>query len=737
MRYVFSDCILDTTRYVLYRAGQPVQLQPKVFQVLVYLLAQRDRVVSKQELCDQVWPGRFISDATLESTVRAVRRVLGDTWQAHRMIQTLYGHGYRFVAPVEERAESPPRVADEARYPDVDAPTVSMHDSQQTTAIPAPLPAMEGRAADAPWVIQEMASLDLASLPPAGERKLVTVLCCTLRPTSGPCAWGDLDTLHQQVQTLYELVQQEAQRYGGAVQPVLGERLLLIFGLPVAQEDHAQRAVLAALGLQQQLQQLPHANTGARTPRLSVCIGVHTGPVAVGGLNGAAPAALAVVGETVQHAVALQTAAPAGVLLCSAATARLVQRVVRLKSVAPLALAGLVPPVYQLLGRRTPCGWRAGRSLGPFVGRQQELTTLQALLAQAEAGRGQVVGIVGEPGLGKSRLLYELRHRLRGRPCTYLTSSCLSYTQATPYFPLREILQHTCGITAADPPATRRAKISRGLVAAGLPPGEVVPSLLHLLEVPVETELPAPLSPQAMRDRTIAGLVQLALAGTRRRPLVLVIENLHWCDPSSEEVLTALVERLAGAALLLLVSYRPGYRLPWVDKSYVTQVALSQLTPTDSRQVVQATLGSTSVSEALVQAIVARAGGNPFFLEELARAVGDAAAVPWRPSEVPETVQAVIAARMDRLPPAAKRLLQVAAVIGKDVPVPLLHAVAEVPEAALEQGLRHLHAAEFLEESGVVPHGCVPSGTCSSRRWRISHCSRRRGNSSISGLPRR
>jgi predicted ATPase len=363
-------------------------------------------------------------------------------------------------------------------------------------------------------------------------------------------------------------------------------------------------------------------------------------------------------------------------------------------------------PVYQLCGlrpRRTPYRWYAGRPHSPFVGRQQELATLQAMLAQAEAGRGQVVGIVGEPGLGKSRLLYELRHWLRDRSYIYLAASCLSYTQATPYFPLREILQHTCGITAADSPATRCAKVAHGLTAAGLAPEEAIPYLLHLLEVPIETALTATLSPQAMRDRTIAGLVQLALASVRQQPLVLAVDNLHWLDPSSEEVLTALVERLAGAAILLLVSYRPGYRLPWVDKSYVTQVALTPLSPADSRQVVQAILGSAPVTETLVQAILARAGGNPFFLEELARAVGNADAVPWWPAEVPETVQGVLAARIDRLPPAAKRLLQVAAVLGKDVPVPLLHAVAEGPKAAIEQDLRCLQAAEFLEEAGVVP----------------------------------
>lgn len=337
-------------------------------------------------------------------------------------------------------------------------------------------------------------------------------------------------------------------------------------------------------------------------PRPSVHMSVHTGPVAVGGLSRDGAAAMGVVGETVTHVVAIQAAATPGVILCSEATARLVQGVVR--------LTATTPTVYQILSRRprrTPLGWRAGRPLSPSVGRQQELATLQAVLAQVGAGQGQVVGIVGEPGLGKSRLLSEFCHSLRGRRLTYLAASCLSYTQAIPYLPMRELLRHHCGITQDEPPAAMIAKVHRSLEEVGMATDEAVPYLLRLLEVPVETELTATHSPQAIKTRTIAVLVQLALYGARRRPLVLEVENLHWIDPSSEEILTALVERLAGATILLLVTYRPGYRLPWLDRSYATQMALSPLTFADSQQVVQANLRTTPVAAGLVQTILAKA----------------------------------------------------------------------------------------------------------------------------------
>jgi hypothetical protein len=251
--------------------------------------------------------------------------------------------------------------------------------------------------------------------------------------------------------------------------------------------------------------------------------------VAVGALGADEATALAVVGETVTQAFAIQDAAGPGAILCSEATARLVRGMVRLKSAAPPALSSLPTSVYQVLGlraRQMPIRGHSGQRLSPFVGRHQELATLQALLAQAEAGRGQVVGVVGEPGLGKSRLFYEFRHSLRERRLTYLAASCLSYGQATPYGPMRALLRRHCGISENNPAATICAKVYQALAGVRVSPDEVAPYLLHLLGVPGEPELTTTQSPQAIRARTVAGLVQLALQGARRRPLVLEVENL-------------------------------------------------------------------------------------------------------------------------------------------------------------------------------------------------------------------
>jgi predicted ATPase len=323
---------------------------------------------------------------------------------------------------------------------------------------------------------------------------------------------------------------------------------------------------------------------------------------------------------------------------------------------------------------------------------------LHALLAQVEEGRGQVVGIVGEPGLGKSRLLYEFRHSLGRRRLAYRAGRCLSYGNTTPYLPVLDLLRHHCGITGTDGPEDITAKIHRSLQELDMAPEMWAPALLHLLDLQEGTDALAVLRPEARKTRILTALTQMCLNGSRQRPLILEIEDLHWIDPSSDECLAALVERIAGAPILVLVTYRPGYRPTWIDKSYVTQVALQPLTSQDSLQVVQAVLPTGTPNVPLVPQLLAKADGNPFFLEELARTVVEQG-TDVSSRTVPDTVQAVLLARIDRLPATAKHLLQTAAVIGKDVSLPLLQAVTEVADEAMHRDLRHLQAAEFLYET--------------------------------------
>ena len=691
MLYTFGECALDTQLHVLSRAGQPVKLRPKAFAVLVYLVEHHDRVVTKDELGAQVWPNQFISDATLGSTVRAVRQAIGDTGEAQQLIQTVHGYGYRCLVPVT--VCTAPRAAA--------VPTAAGRG-----VLMPPLLVPEAEAAGPPtWQ-----TLPPSVPPPVrspGERKVVTVLCCAPVLPAADHASDDLDALYSLMQAFYACVQDTVQQYGGTLQPPMGDRVLAMFGAPLAQEDHGVRAGLAALALLQRLDAEPWPAGTSADGRLAVRIGVHTGRMVVGGL-GEAPARLtALVGDVTAQAVALQEHAAPGTILCSAATARLLQGRLHCTAVGPVPWQGQASlgPAYTLhrgSPHRMPNGPPLGRMLSPFVGRERVMATLLALLAQAEAGRGQVVGVVGEAGMGKSRLVAEFCHRLEGRRLTVLLGQCRSYGGTTPYLPVLELLRHFCGLTEADAPEVSRAKVHYQLQAIGLASEEWAPVLLHFLGLQEDATLLTALGPEARKARIMALLTQLWLQASRQQPLLLVLEDLHWSDPSSEEWLGALVERMVGAPLLVLGTYRPGYRPGWLDKSYVTQVPLAPLPDAASRRIVQAVLPPAAQTAPLVPRVLATAEGNPFFLEELARTVveqGAEAAV----SSVPETIQAVLLARLDRLPATAKSLLQAAAVIGKEVALPLLQSITERSEESLQQDLAHLQAAEFLYETRLVP----------------------------------
>jgi len=338
----------------------------------------------------------------------------------------------------------------------------------------------------------------------------------------------------------------------------------------------------------------------------------------------------------------------------------------------------------------------------PFVGREREIALLEAFLDQSQAGQGLVVGLVGVPGIGKSRLLTELRQRWSARGLPIVSGHCLAYGSLTPYLPVLDLLRDVCDITEDDDADALAARVCLGLQQSRLDPDAGVPFLLPLLGVAIPANSLAELSAEARKARTFEILRQLFLGRSQQQPLALAIEDLHWMDPTSEAWLTSLVERLAGAPLCLLTTYRPGYRSPWLEKSYMTQLALPALGAEASRQVVRNVLQQTPLSPALEQHILGKAEGNPLFLEELAHMVREQDG-PAPILTIPDTIQAVLAERLERLSAADKRLLHAAAVIGEPLTVPLLQAVAGLPEEALSHSLAHLQAAEVLVVRGVVP----------------------------------
>jgi adenylate cyclase len=538
-----------------------------------------------------------------------------------------------------------------------------------------------------------------------GERKLVTLLHAALPPALGRGL--DLDALHECLHGVETYIRRTVEPYGGVPQHLTPDHAVVLFGAPIAYEDHAQRAVLAAWALGQQWPAHAAALDQASEVGSSLGMGVHTGLVVVE-TAGASPAVpTAVVGDVPAVAAALAHRAMPGTILVSAATARRGEALAHLEALPPLAVAGQPAPMaaYCVVVLRPPLGLQAQRGergWSPFTGREAELALLHSRWAQAQQGYGQVVGIAGEPGIGKTRLLREFRQHLAAPASPYLTGRCQSYGTATPYLPLLDLIRQQCGSTVTDDPEVCRAKVEARLQALGLAQEDCAPFLLDLLGVPSAREQETALSLQARKTGTFAALHQLFLEGSRQQPLILEIENLHWMDATSTDYLTELVERLGRAPLLLLLSYRPEYQPPWRSPSYATQIALTPLGHAASQRVLRAALGRTPLQTAVQQQFLAKAGGNPFFLEELAQMVKEQGEDP-EALRVPDTIQAVLAARIDGLPAGAKRLLQTAAVIGTDVPVRLLQAVMVLQDDTLQAQLQQVQVAELLYETRLLP----------------------------------
>ena len=566
--------------------------------------------------------------------------------------------------------------------------------------IAAPPPALESAppaAAPDAYTPRHLAERILTSRAAlTGERKPVTVLFCDLVGSTALAERLGADTMHDLLNRFFELALAEVHRYEGTVNQFLGDGFMALFGAPLAHEDHARRAVLAALGVARAVSERPVVlDSGAQIP-LTVRMGLNTGLVVVGAIGDNLRMDYTAVGDTTHLAARLQQAAAPGVMLVSEATARLVQDHVRLEPAGTLELRGVSgrTTAYRLLGGAGPASTleHAGRRVRTrFVGREREAAALEELFEAAHRGQGRVAGVVAEPGLGKSRLLFEFRRGL-GERAICLEARCLSYGSAIPYLPVLELLRGFCGLADTDTPDVVADKVRATLRALGVD-GERAAYLLRLLGVKTDERVLGE-SGEALAARTLDTLRQSWLRASRRRPLVLLLEDLHWIDRASETCLAGLAESVGGAAILMVATYRPGYRPPWLDRSYATQLSLAPLQRADSLDVVRSLLPELAADDPRTRLILDRGEGNPFFLEELAHVLTDAGSgrLP-----VPDSVQGVLAARIDRLPPGAKQTLQTASVLGREFSERLLRVLSEAPER-LDAELQELTRLEFLHE---------------------------------------
>ncbi len=555
-----------------------------------------------------------------------------------------------------------------------------------------------------------------------GERKQVTVLFADIKGSTELIASLDPEAARRLLDPALHLMMEAVHRYEGTVNQVLGDGIMALFGAPVAHEDHAARACYAALAMQAAMQR--YAEEVRRTQGLAVQmrVGLNAGEVVVRAIGNDLHMDYSAVGQTTHLAARMEQLATPGSILLTATTLRLVEGLVRVNALGPVPVKGLAEPVevFELVGvtairRRLQAA--AARGLSRFVGRDHELESLQQALQQAGAGHGQVAAIVGEAGVGKSRLVYEFVHSHRTQGWLVLESASVSYGKATPYFPVLDLLRRYCHLEDGDDSRTIRAKVTGQVLTLDAALQEAIPALLSLLDALPDDSPFLQLDPPQRRQRTLDALKRVLLRESQVQPLVLVFEDLHWIDTETQALLDSLVESLPTARVLLLVNYRPEYQHGWGSKTYYTQLRLDPLPPASANELLQALLGDDPSLAPLTQLLIARTQGNPFFLEESVRTlvetqvlVGERGAYRLAKAlpgiQVPATVQAVLAARIDRLPPEEKQLLQTAAVIGTEVSLPLLQAIAELPEETLHRGLAHLQAAEFLYETHLFPE-CI------------------------------
>jgi class 3 adenylate cyclase len=552
-----------------------------------------------------------------------------------------------------------------------------------------------------------------------GERKLVTVLFADLRGSMELLAERDPEDARQLLDPVLERMMEAVHRYEGTVNQVMGDGIMALFGAPIAHEDHAVRACYAALRMQETVRQYATEVQRTQGVPIHIRVGLNAGDVVVRAIGSDLHMDYTAVGQTTHLAARMEQMAMPGSILITAAVLALAEGFIEVKPLGLVPVKGLAAlvEVYEVVDVgpvRTRLQAAVIRGLTRFVGRDPELDTLKQALARAGAGHGQVVALMGEAGVGKSRLVYEFLHAQHTQGWLRLTSSSVSYGKATPYLPVLDLLTGYCGIDSRDDLRRRREKVVGKVLGLDEALRPTLPAILALLEVPVDEPQWQALDPPQRRQRTLDAIKRLLLRESQVQPLLLVFEDLHWIDTETQALLDSLVESLPTAQLLLLVNYRPEYQHGWGSKTYYTQLRLDPLPPVSAQALLQALLGDDASLAPLTPLLVTRTEGNPFFLEESVRTLVETSVLVGEPGayrlaqpldtlHMPATVQAMLAARIDRLPPEEKRLLQTAAVIGTEVPLPVLQAIAELPEVEVHRGLVHLQAAEFLYETRLFP----------------------------------
>lgn len=549
-----------------------------------------------------------------------------------------------------------------------------------------------------------------------GEIKQITILFADIKGSTQLVAALNPEEASRRLYPILKKMMDAVHRYEGTVNRLQGDGLMAMFGAPLAHEDHAVRACYAALAMRQSI---VSEKTADKENQIKIRVGLHSGEVVVRAINNDLSMNYDAMGLTATLAARMEQLADPDTIRLTAETVHLAEGFIDVEPLGPMPIKGLEYPIEVFnLKRATTIRtrWQSSltRGLSPFIGREAEMDTLKRALLRAAAGEGQLLAMVGEAGIGKSRLTYEFIRTASQDGWQTLAGSSVSFGAATTWLPVIDLLKDYFRIEDSDDSATIVKKVQNALDQLDPYLAEESDALLALLDINIDNPSWKALGRIQRRRRSLDALQKLFIRESQRRPLLLIFEDLHWIDRETQTLLDEMAGRLPGNQILLLVNYRPQYKDHWVGKSYYWLLRLAPLIQNQIEDLLHDSLGDDPSLAGLKATLVDRAEGSPLFVEESVRALvetgaltGEAGAYKLGQTDaeitLPETIQSIIAARIDRLPPPEKQLLQTASVIGTSVPLSLLQLITDQSFNTVEQGLDKLQAAEFLYETQLFP----------------------------------
>jgi len=551
-----------------------------------------------------------------------------------------------------------------------------------------------------------------------GERKLVTVFFADVANYTSISEKLDPEEVHQIMDGCFKILMDEIHKYEGTINQFTGDGVMALFGAPVAHEDHAQRACYASLAIQREMDGFNENLKEKKDIDFKLRIGLNTGPVVVGSIGDDLRMDYTAVGDTTNLASRMESTAKSGTTLVSNYTHKIVKDFFEFESVGEVEIKGKEKrrEAYQLI-RTSEVDTRfkasVAKGLTRYVGRENSMPSILEVYEKAKSGAGQVVGIVGEAGVGKSRILLEFRNRTIQDQYTYLEGRCLHYGSSMPYLPILDILRSYFEIKEGDRENVIKKKTSDMTLKLHEKLENIIPPFQDLLSLNVDDEGYIKLEPKQKREKTFEAIRDLLIRLSQVKPLVVAIEDLHWIDKTTEEFLDYLIGWLASSPILLILLYRPEYTHRWGSKSYYSKLGLTQLTTKSSAELVQAVLEEGEIASELRDLILNRAAGIPLFVEEFTYTLLENGSIQKKENqyvlstkvsdiEVPDTIQGIIAARMDRLEDNLKRTMQVASVIGRDFAFRILQTITGMREE-LKSYLLNLQGLEFIYEKSLFP----------------------------------